>query len=395
MIQSIHYNNFKSLSGKSFNLREVNILSGYNGRGKSSVIQGLLMLTQSQRDTGSLAKLHLNGSLIMLGDYRELLTDPKIPEVGFQFKLNDPLVSKVEMKYGPADDYMVGLIKALRINDADFFDTAGKAEEKSKDRRVVKELLRPLPQSLLNQFTNVHYISANRTGPVRFVERKEIPDFQSVGTDGTFTVNTLSTYTDPIPAVMNIRKDDSKERSLKESVSVWMDYIMNDGIVTIKGEDRQEDSSVLSLGFSFNHSERVFSSYNVGFGYSYILSIVVAALISKKGSTLIVENPEAHLHPEAQLRLTLLLSKLADRGVQVFVETHSEHIVNGFRIAALDTECNLSCDQLAIFFFDRDFSIKELEVKQNGRIPEWPKRFFDQFEEEMVRIISLGAKRKG
>lgn len=394
MIWNINFSNFKALDGRSFALRHINIFSGYNGRGKSSVMQGILMLTQSLRDTGSLAKLHLNGSQVMLGDYKELLADLDNPDVAFEYLLDDQLVQKVELKYGPTDDYMVGLIKALRVNDVDFFDTAGKAGDEIKDKRAVKELLRPLPQSLYNQFANVHYISADRIGPVRFVERKEIPDFHSVGTRGDFTVNTISTYSEMIPAVMNVRVDDKTEHSLKQCVTEWVDYIMDDGRVAIIGEEHETNSSVLSLGFAFKDNQRVYNSYNVGFGYSYILSVVVATLIAKKGSTLMVENPEAHLHPEAQIRLTLLLSKLAERGVQVFIETHSEHIVNGFRINVLEDKCSLANDQLAIFFFDRDFSIKQLEVSPNGRIQNWPKHFFDQFEEEMVKILSLGANKK-
>ena len=394
MIRNIYFSNFKALDGRSFALSHINIFSGYNGRGKSSVMQGILMLTQSLRDTGSLAKLHLNGSQVMLGDYRELLAHPDNSHVAFEYLLDDQLVKKVELKYGPTDDYMVGLIKELRVNDIDFFDTAGKADDEKRDKRAVKELLRPLPQSLYNQFANVHYISADRTGPVRFVERQEIPDFHSVGTRGDFTVNTISTYSEAIPAVMNIHVDDKTEHSLRQCVTEWVDYIMDDGRVAIIGEEHEVNSSVLSLGFAFKNNQRVFNSYNVGFGYSYILSVVVAALIAKKGSTLMVENPEAHLHPEAQIRLTLLLSKLAERGVQVFIETHSEHIVNGFRINVLDDKCSLANDQLAIFFFDRDFSVKQLVVSPNGRIQNWPKHFFDQFEEEMVKILSLGANKE-
>lgn len=390
MIRKVSYKNFKCLDGQSFDLKDVNIFSGYNGRGKSSVMQAVLMLTQSLRDKHNLIKLHLNGTQVMLGDYNEILTSKDNIEVGFDFELDEELVKKVSLRYEPTEDYMVGQIKELRINGVDFFDTAGKMDEKPS-KKSIKELNRPLPQSLINEFSNVHFISANRQGPVRFVERKEIPDFHNVGKDGNNTINTITTYVDQIPAVMNIKKNDDRQRSLKESVSEWIDYIMNDGVVKVKGEDQKEESSVLSLGFSFKNTKRIFNSYNVGFGYSYILSVIVEALIAKKGSILIVENPEAHLHPEAQLRLTLLLSKLADRGVQVFVETHSEHIVNGFRIAALDDKCDLTNEQLAIFFFDKDFSIKRLKVHSNGRIPEWPKRFFDQFEDEMVKIIELGA----
>lgn len=106
----------------------------------------------------------------------------------------------------------------------------------------------------------------------------------------------------------------------------------------------------MQFGFENNNSSRKFESYNVGFGYSYILSIIVSALIAKEGNILIIENPEAHLHPKAQLNLSYLLAKLTGNGVQVFIETHSEHIVNGFRIAALKDGFSLNNKDLNIFF---------------------------------------------
>ena len=90
----------------------------------------------------------------------------------------------------------------------------------------------------------------------------------------------------------------------------------------------------------------------MGFGYSYILSIVVTALIAKEGDIVILENPEAHLHPEAQTRLTFMLSKLVAMGIQVFIETHSEHVINGIRLASLKDEYNLKNEDVRIFFLD-------------------------------------------
>lgn len=137
----------------------------------------------------------------------------------------------------------------------------------------------------------------------------------------------------------------------------------------------------------------MYSSYNVGFGYSYVLAIIVTALIAKKNDIVIIENPEAHLHPEAQTRLTLLLSKLGARGVQVFIETHSEHVINGFRLAALKDEYNISNKDIRIFFFDHNFEKVDLIIDKSGRIPNWPNRFFDQYQTELAEIIRLGANK--
>jgi len=78
---------------------------------------------------------------------------------------------------------------------------------------------------------------------------------------------------------------------------------------------------------------------NVGFGITYAFPIVVAVLSAKTGDTLLVENPEAHLHPGGQFKIGRMLALTAAGGVQVFVETHSEHVLNGARIAVKNGIC--------------------------------------------------------
>lgn len=169
---------------------------------------------------------------------------------------------------------------------------------------------------------------------------------------------------------------------------------MGNGYLYVNDGKGKERTTTLSLEFQFQSkdSTRSFQSYNVGFGYSYVLSIIVTALIAKKGNIVIIENPEAHLHPQAQKHIAYMLAKLASRGVQVFIETHSEHIVNAFRLAALKNEYKLSNDDMSIFFFDSDYKIQLLHIEPSGRIPNWPKGFFDQYQQELAEIMTLGAK---
>lgn len=74
-----------------------------------------------------------------------------------------------------------------------------------------------------------------------------------------------------------------------------------------------------------------FTAQNVGFGISYVLPIVLALVKAKKGELIILENPEAHLHPRGQRKMGELIARAAQGGVQVIVETHSDHILNGIR----------------------------------------------------------------
>ncbi|HND20426.1 MAG TPA: AAA family ATPase, partial [Acidobacteriota bacterium] len=89
---------------------------------------------------------------------------------------------------------------------------------------------------------------------------------------------------------------------------------------------------------------------NMGFGVSYTLPIIVAGLLARPGHMLVVENPEAHLHPQGQSRIGRFLALLAAKGVQVLIETHSDHVLNGIRLAATD-EHPLQPENVLIHFF--------------------------------------------
>lgn len=393
MITNLVFDNFKCLDGKSFDLKNLNVFAGYNGRGKSSVLQSLLMLSQS---TGhQLKRLHLNGDMIYLGEFDEILSDVKKNYVGFKLSTDDPKTESLMFGYSASPvDPAVGVISKCIINDRDFFDTASSLPtegEQSPDSIPSRRFLGIMPETALNLFSNIHYISADRRGPVKFEERKDVPDVHRIHPYGDNAINTIASYRDLISPSMNLDKSDSISKSLTNLASEWLGYIMDGATVKVESAPH---SPVMTMHFNIghDHDSRDFSSFNVGFGYSYILSIIIAALIAKEGSIVIIENPEAHLHGQAQSRLTQLLSKLAMRGVQVFVETHSEHIINGFRLEMLRDNCSLSNEDAAFFFFDLDFSVKPLKVEKNGKILNWPDGFFNQETHDLAELMRLGAK---
>lgn len=405
MLKNIKFDNFKCLTGKSFDLDKVNIFTGYNGRGKSSVMQAILMLSQSVRkdDLTSFKYLHVNGDWVKLGDFDELLADENNYGFNLSMTLSDSTTDhRVLLRYEMFDDYKIGVLKKCEIDGEDYFDTLSSISSNGDENKGKSDAgdLKQLPVFLYNHFwsQNLHYVSADRQGPVNFVAREEVPEFFRVGADGSQTINTLSSYHDSVDNKMNVDSNDISKYDLLTAVTNWVSEIMNGGSVRVEGLSskekmgNQKKSTILKLNFDVKNEGHDYPSYNVGFGYSYILSIVVTALIAKSGDIVIIENPEAHLHPEAQTRLTFLLAKLGARGVQVFVETHSEHVINGFRLAALKEEYELKSDDIRIFFFDQDFSKVDLTIEKTGRIPNWPVRFFDQYQHELAEILKLGAK---
>jgi predicted ATPase len=136
----------------------------------------------------------------------------------------------------------------------------------------------------------------------------------------------------------------------------------------------------------------------VGFGITYVLPVLVAVLSSSPGSIVLVENPEAHLHPRGQVQVGELLARAANAGVQVIVETHSDHVLNGIRGAVHSGI--IDPKSLAIHYFSRIevegrvHSIVESPViDKDGRFDRWPEGFFDEWDKSLERLLEPGGDR--
>ena len=132
---------------------------------------------------------------------------------------------------------------------------------------------------------------------------------------------------------------------------------------------------------------------NIGFGYSYCYPLLLAGLVAKQGDVVIFENPEAHLHAKAQSIFGQFIGVLASQGVQVFVETHSEHVINGIRIALL-SGLNIHTDAAKIIYFcqrndDDGVIYKSIDIEPNGDMTDFPADFLDQQRYDLLRIIQL------
>jgi predicted ATPase len=130
---------------------------------------------------------------------------------------------------------------------------------------------------------------------------------------------------------------------------------------------------------------------NVGFGLTYVLPVVTAVLFASPGDLLIIENPESHLHPQGQARLGKLFAQSAEQGVQLFIETHSDHVLNGVRVAT--KQQLISPEKVGIFFFERYLAdehrteIIQPIIDENGRINKWPPGFFDEWDNQLDELL--------
>lgn len=174
--------------------------------------------------------------------------------------------------------------------------------------------------------------------------------------------------------------------SLLSALNAWLHYFrtgeevpsqaINDEITISRYQDIIVEFKLRSPVGSKTHSLA-----DSGFGYSQLLPILVRGLLSKKASTLVIEQPEVHLNPSLQVRLASFLVSLLRTGKQVLIETHSEHIVNAVRVlAAEDVERKLFNDVSILFLNSAQDGpeVVPLHMEEDGTFPDWPKEFFGE-----------------
>lgn len=119
-------------------------------------------------------------------------------------------------------------------------------------------------------------------------------------------------------------------------------------------------------------------------------AVIIATVNNTKDVTLLIENHEAHLHQRGQTQLGYLLAPGSQCCVQCIIETHSEHILNGVRIAL--KECHVPNNKAIFHYFTKDFNTETSDVlsiftDKYGMLDNWPKGFFDETEQTLMRLL--------
>lgn len=374
MFKSFSLTNFKCFSQKqNFNLKSINVFTGYNGRGKSTVFQSFLLLAQSLYDNKNLYELLVNGMFCRLGLFEELRNhNNESQEIRFAFETDNDSYENVELVYKEKSDRK-GALADIIVNDKSFL---AKTQSIGDTTESEFEHLQHYPEEIHGAFDNFYFVSADRLGPTPFEVKQDLYDHNPIGYNGEFRLNVLA-----------------GNDNLQHQLATVISEVMDGGDLSVKGDsDTEKTHEVLKLYFTSALGEKPVKSINSGFGYSYIIPILLAA-ISMRHGCLFIENPEAHLHPCAQSKLIKELVLLCKKNnIQLFIETHSEHVINALRLCSLyDGEYEVfTNDDLSMYFFDKDMSVQKLTLLPDGQVEKWPLGFFDQAERDAAEILRMG-----
>jgi predicted ATPase len=427
MITEISLQNFKIFKDKTtFPLRSLNLLTGVNGGGKSTLLQSLLLMRQSIEYDERTTNIVFNGSCVELGTFMDVknLETPTKELIILEFSVKiDTWEKKIRYEIEESISNDIGKILKIKVSGEkeiirskeliDYFNYTNT----EKENYIFLHQLSPIhdmiyygqphdfPYNFFSTDTRyfgkgnhaasidkIHYIAADRIGPKPYYEKTNLGKFPNVGPRGEHTANILYRFEDELVNDKLYLGKDAK--TLMQQTEEWLKKILGGAKLELKGKDREH--TVLNLLFNTQDSEGRYRPSNVGFGYTYILPIIVSGLIAKSGEILIVENPEAHLHPKAQSELTKFLALVASCGVQVFIESHSEHVLNAIRVATLKNEIEISNDNVSVLYFknDKKEPFVHLKIDEKGKIDNWVDGFFDQQELDLGEIFKLSRKKK-
>jgi predicted ATPase len=363
VIDAIRIRQFKCFRDTSVQLRRLSVLTGTNGAGKSTLIQSIILARQASENSDS-DVVELNGPYgLEIGEADDAL-NAAAEDQSITFNLSSDGI-----------DYL--------------YEFSAPLQQRSLHLPIIN---RPLPAltDLSASGMAFSYLNAERLGPrdQLSVTSARIPNV-GVGERGQFVAQALTLRErDTVPDILRHESNRSVQ-TLRAHVEAWMTDIVR----PIRIDTQWPPGMTTSLiRFQAPGLEsQPLRPGNVGFGVSYVLPIIVAGLAVGKG-ILIVENPEAHLHPAGQSKLGRFLARVAGSSAQVIVETHSDHVLNGIRRGAVDDK-SISPSDVIIHYFDRSpDSPLPIDVTSSGGMSEWPQGFFDQFDEDLGRLAR--AKRE-
>lgn len=453
MLTKLHFTNFKSWPQADLRCGMITGVFGTNSSGKTSLLQFLLLLKQTKDATDRAITLELNGDLVQLGTVRDaihrheeersiqfalsfklqnmhVLTDPSDKrtsaitrgdelslgaEIGVRRRA--PYTKKIEYKFGemtfalePRDDesHAFDLRAQTQIGGKSpfrFVRTQGRAwqlpgpiksyafPDQARTFFQNSGFLADLETIYEEALDNIYYLGPLRHPPERdYLWARSRPT--DVGTSGEKTIDAILSATEA-QETRNL-KPKARHMPFQEMIGYWLRAM---GMIdSFRVEEIAEGSNLWRAHVRTRPGSSEVQLTDVGFGVSQVLPVITLLQYVPEGSTVVLEQPEIHLHPLAQAALAdVIIQAATHRKVQVILESHSEHLL--LRLQRRIAEKEISAGDVKLYFCDAPRGVSKLtslSVDLYGNICNWPEKFMgDAFgetaEAEMARLRWMQA----
>lgn len=369
MIEKIALENFKCFARAEVLAAPLTLISGVNGVGKSSVLQAILLVRQSlQQGILDRGRAALNGELVQLGTARDILYENAEQErIIIEITREGGAVARWDFQYAADAQMLEASAPTLK------------------------------PSVLDTEPGRFHYLCAERIGPrtASSTSDHHVKVLRELGVRGEFAVQFLSVYGDEKVEEGPLRHPEGESASLNQQLEAWLDVVSPGTRLRITAHPGMD---LVQLQFQFASElglSNDFRPTNVGFGLSSTVPVLAAVLGAKPGALVLLENPEAHLHPRGQLQMGRFLALAAASGRQIILETHSDHLLNGVRLAVHGGEIDPS--KVALHYVERPTNggaseVVSPRIDRDGRIDRWPAGFFDEWDNALDRLLTPATR---
>ncbi len=417
------------------------IVFGRNNAGKSSILESLLLLRQTMHNPDYGPRLHLGGDLYRAGSFADIVNDHKASKrIGLSFGIDDEedmAPGSISMQFAadePRQPQMVSmLIKSTTKSFPPveirrgvgrggpyelFLDNDGQGGEKDRefffppnsflphifqrtlDREEVRksppDLARRSAARLLARFDTI-LRSIVTMGPFRRQPERRYeylgPVSDAIGMSGEHIIDTL---------IEDSLRRGRKQRSLLEAANVYLKAMGRVRIMPIRRITKK--AKLFELRVKETSTGKWANYADVGFGIGQALPVIVAGLRTRPQALFMVQEPEIHLHPDAQLAMADFLIDLALSGRHVIAETHSENLLLRVRHRLIDSastktyKTGLAPDDVSIVYVERRKDgtsvAAPITIDDLGQVGNWPRDFMQEASKERMAIMRSMAKTK-
>ncbi len=455
MLTKLRLRNFKAWEDTGeIRLAPITVFFGSNSSGKSSLLEFLLMLRQTSESPDRRRVLHPGdrSTPVELGTYRDLIHNHDLTRrISFDLnwtppeplEIDDPLtdstfvgeeaefsalfntdpkgttqyVESFKYQLSNGADRLEVEMKALSGNGSPKYGLDSKNYHLIRNPGRVWKLPSPirfygfpdevsayyqnagftsdLALALEQQLKRLQYLGPLRTYPERsYIWSGEIPEH--VGWRGERAVEAM------LAASSRAISPGYKKRSrpFQAVIAEWLQQLgLLESFEVRQIAAHRKEYEVLARTRGSNQSVNL---PDVGFGVSQVLPVVVQVFYATPFTTVLLEQPEIHLHPRVQTALADLFIEAIqsreegrDRSVQLLVESHSEHFLR--RLQRRVAEETLKPDDVALYFCEtspQGAVLRQLEVSLYGEIANWPGDFFGDEMGELAARMDAAAKRE-